>query len=298
MRFLKKTLAAALLSGAAPALAAPALPAALPDAEPAMWVVRDADTTIYLFGTFHALDGKRDWFNDEVKQAFDASQDVVLEIITPDDPTALRATMMQRAMDTSGKTLTSKLSPDGRVRLAALLKTHDLPPTALDKFKPFFASLTVATLQFGKMGMGAQHGAEAVIKKAVAGTSKKLGAVETVNEQLLLLDSLSEAEQLKMLEAALKQGGSMATEIQAMLNAWNNGDAVTVAKMIQQSDDESPAFFKLMFTDRNARWVKWVDRRLEKPGTVFMAVGAGHLAGDRSVIAMLKKEGHKVTRVQ
>ena len=298
MRFLKKTLAAALLSGAAPALAAPALPAALPDAEPAMWVVRDADTTIYLFGTFHALDGKRDWFNDEVKQAFDASQDVVLEIITPDDPTALRATMMQRAMDTSGKTLTSKLSPDGRVRLAALLKTHDLPPTALDKFKPFFASLTVATLQFGKMGMGAQHGAEAVIKKAVAGTSKKLGAVETVNEQLLLLDSLSEAEQLKMLESALKQGGSMATEIQAMLNAWNNGDAVTVAKMIQQSDDESPAFFKLMFTDRNARWVKWVDRRLEKPGTVFMAVGAGHLAGDRSVIAMLKKEGHKVTRVQ
>ena len=42
-----------------------------------MWVVRDADTTIYLFGTFHALDGKRDWFNDEVKQAFDASDDVV-----------------------------------------------------------------------------------------------------------------------------------------------------------------------------------------------------------------------------
>ena len=298
MRFLKKTLAAALLSGAAPALAAPALPAALPDAEPAMWVVRDADTTIYLFGTFHALDGKRDWFNDEVKQAFDASQDVVLEIITPDDPTALRATMMQRAMDTSGKTLTSKLSPDGRVRLAALLKTHDLPPTALDKFKPFFASLTVATLQFGKMGMGAQHGAEAVIKKAVAGTSKKLGAVETVNEQLLLLDSLSEAEQLKMLESALKQGGSMATEIQAMLNAWNNGDAVTVAKMIQQSDDESPAFFKLMFTDRNARWVKWVDRRLEKPGTVFMAVGAGHLAGDQSLVSMLQKDGIKVARVQ
>lgn len=294
MRFLK-SFAAALLVSAAPALlAAPALP----DAEPAMWVVRDADTTIYLFGTFHALDGKRDWFNDEVKQAFDASQDVVLEIITPDDPTALRATMMQRAMDTSGRTLTSKLSPDGRVRLAALLKTHSLPPTALDKFKPFFASLTVATLQFGKMGMGAEHGAEAVIKKAVAGTTKKLGAVETVNEQLGLLDSLSEPEQLKMLESALKQEGSMATEIQAMLTAWNNGDAVTVAKMIQQSDDESPAFFKLMFTDRNARWVKWVDRRLEEPGTVFMAVGAGHLAGDRSVIAMLKKEGHKVTRVQ
>ena len=172
-----------------------------------MWVVRDADTTIYLFGTFHALDGKRDWFNDEVRQAFDASQDVVLEIITPDDPTALRATMMQRAMDTSGRTLTSKLSPEGRVRLAALLKTHGLPPTALDKFKPFFASLTVATLQFGKMGMGAQHGAEAVIKKAVhrhveearrgRDGQRAIGACST---------RLSEAEQLKMLEGRAQAG--------------------------------------------------------------------------------------------
>lgn len=296
IRRLASLILPALLLGAAtaPALAAPGLP----DAEPAMWVVKDADTTIYLFGTFHALDGKRDWFNDEVRAAFDASQDVVLEIITPDDPTSLRATMMQRAIDTSGRTLTSKLSPEGRVRLATVLKTHGLPPTALDTYKPFFASLTVATLQFGKMGMGAQHGAEAVIKRAVTGTTKKLDAVETVNEQLAMLDSLPEAEQVKMLEGALKQEGSVATEIKAMLDAWNSGDAAAVAKMIQQSDDESPAFFKLMFTDRNARWVKWLDRRLERPGTVFMAVGAGHLAGDRSVIAMLKKEGHRVTRVQ
>src|SRR5688500_15135618 len=82
MRFLKM-LAATLLATAAPALAQTAAP--LPDAEPAMWKVSDADTTINLFGSFHALDGKRDWFTDEVKQAFDASQEVVLEIISPED---------------------------------------------------------------------------------------------------------------------------------------------------------------------------------------------------------------------
>ena len=288
-----KTLAAAFLASA-PAVAAPALP----DAEPAMWVVKDSDTTIYLFGTFHALDGKRDWFNDEVKQAFDASDDVVLEIITPENPASLRATMAQRAMDRSGRTLTSKLSPEGRVRLAAVLKNHGLPPTALDGFKPFFASLTVATLQFGKMGMGAQHGAETVIKKAMAGTTKRLGAVETVDEQLNILDSLPEPEQLRMLESALKDDTDTPKEIKAMLDAWTNGDAATVARMIQLSDKESPNFFKLMFTDRNARWTHWVQRRLKSPGTVFMAVGAGHLAGDRSVVAMLQRQGHKVRRVQ
>ena len=68
---------------------APGAAPALPDAEPAMWVVKDADTTIYLFGTFHALDGKRDWFNDEVRAAFDASLDVVLEVLTPENPAEL-----------------------------------------------------------------------------------------------------------------------------------------------------------------------------------------------------------------
>ena len=83
-----------------------------------------------------------------------------------------------------------------------------------------------------------------------------------------------------------------------MLDAWNRGDAKAVARTIQQSDKDSPSLYKLMFTDRNARWKQWVDRRLARPGTVFMAVGAGHLAGDRSLVTLLKRDGHRVSRVQ
>lgn len=284
----------ALLIGAAPATTVPALP----DAEPAMWVVKDSDTTIYLFGTFHALDGKRDWFNDEVKEAFDASQDVVLEVLTPDNPAELGPVIMKYALDTSGRTLTSKLSPEAQKALAAALKRHDMPAHALDRFKPFFASLTLTTLTFGKMGMGADKGSEAVLKKAAIDAAKKLGSVETVEEQLGMFASLTEAEQIKLLEASLHDEGAMSSEISHILDAWNRGDAAAVAKAIQQSDKDSPALYKVMFTDRDARWVKWIDQRLDQPGTVFMAVGAGHLAGDRSVVAMLKKQGHRVTRVQ
>lgn len=77
--------APALASHEAKPAAAPAQ-AAKPDADPALWVVRDADTTIYLFGTVHMLDGKRDWFNDEVKAAFDKSGELVLEADVPADP--------------------------------------------------------------------------------------------------------------------------------------------------------------------------------------------------------------------
>ena len=294
---LSRVLLPTLLCTAATVGAATTAPA-LPDAEPAMWMVKDADTTIYLFGTFHALDGKRDWFNDEVKEAFDASQDVVLEVITPDNPAELAPMVMKYALDTSGRTLTSKLSTQSRQSLAAVLKRHGMPATALDNYKPFFASLTLTTLQFGKMGMGTEQGTEAVLKKAATASAKKLGQVETIEQQLAMFDALPEAEQIRLLEASLKDDGAMAGEISAMLEAWSRGDAAAVAKSIQQSGKDSPALFKLMFSDRNARWTDWVGKRLDQPGTVFMAVGAGHLAGDGSVVGMLKQRGLRVTRVQ
>ena len=295
-RFASLLLVPALLGGTARAqpTAAP-----LPDAEPAMWVVRDKDTTIYLFGTFHALDGKRDWFNDEVRAAFDASQEVVLEIITPDDPLDMRPALIRHAFTAAGTpTLSSKLSPGGRTRLAQALARNKMPPGSLDRFKPFFASVTLASLQFGSVGMGAEQGAEAVIKRAVKGSGKQLDAVETIDEQFAMLTALPEAEQLRILESTLTDDGAMNKEIAAMLDAWNRGDAKAVARAIQQSDKDSPSLYKLMFTDRNARWAQWVDRRLARPGTVFMAVGAGHLAGNRSLLTLLKKDGHRVSRVQ
>ncbi len=295
-RFASLLLVPALLGGTA---RAQSTAAPLPDAEPAMWVVKDADTTIYLFGTFHALDGKRDWFNDEVKAAFDASHDVVLEIITPDNPAEMLPSLKKFAFTAPGTpSLTSKLSPAGRKLLAAALVKNKVPITALDRFKPFFASVTLATMQFGSMGMGADRGAEAVIKQAAKGTAKELDAVETVDQQFAMLDALPEAEQLRILEDTLKDDGSANKEIATMLGAWYRGDAKTVAGAIQKSDKDSPQLYRIMFTERNAKWAQWVDQRLARPGTVFMAVGAGHLAGNRSLVSLLKQEGHRVTRIQ
>src|SRR4028118_694444 len=63
--------------------AAPAAAAPRPDADPALWMLRDSDTVIYLFGTFHLLDGRRDWFNDEVRAAFDRSGELAAALATP-----------------------------------------------------------------------------------------------------------------------------------------------------------------------------------------------------------------------
>src|SRR3954453_217332 len=76
-----------LLVAAALAAAPPAGVAATPTPDqPAMFVVRDADTTIYIFGTFHALDGHSQWFGNRVRNAFEQSNELVLEPVIPEQP--------------------------------------------------------------------------------------------------------------------------------------------------------------------------------------------------------------------
>ena len=80
------------------------------DADPALWVVKDADTTIYLFGTVHVLKPGLGWFDGAVKQAFDKSDELVLEMVLPEDQAEAAKVTMPLAMDQSGTALSRTLS--------------------------------------------------------------------------------------------------------------------------------------------------------------------------------------------
>ena len=294
--FLFSTPAAAQPPAPAPA-PAPAAKAALPDADPAIWVVKDPDTTIYLFGTFHALDGKSDWFNDEVKTAFDQSQEVVLELPPMEDKAALQPVIMKYAIDASGKPLSEKLSPAAKEKYTKVLAEMGAPPTAFDKFRPFFTALTVIMAGAQKVGMTGEQGAEAILTKAAKDGKKPISGLETVDYQMSLFASLSEADQIKMLEETLSELDKLADVFAEMNKHWTSGDAEGMAKLMNDMNDQSPAMYKTLLTDRNANWAEWIDTRLDKPGVVFMGVGAGHLGGKDSVQDLLAKRGIKSARL-
>ena len=67
--------------------------------------------------------------------------------------------------------------------------------------------------------------------------------------------------------------------------------------MAKKQKVKTPALYKLLISDRNKAWAEWIDSRLDKPGKVFMAVGAGHLAGRDSVQRYLKDKGIASSRV-
>lgn len=290
----------ALLVSVAALAATPALaqqPAPLPDADPAIWVVSDPDTTIYLFGTFHALDGKHDWFNEEVRTAFDNSKELVLELPAMDDQAAMQQAVLKHAIDQSGGKLSEKLSPAAREKYLKALAEIGAPQAAFDQFKPFFAALTIVMLNAQKLGFTGDKGAEAILTKAAKESGKPISGLETIEYQMSLFSSLPEAEQLRMLEETLDDLPEVAELFARMNDVWTKGDADGFATLMNEMNAQSPRIYELLITGRNANWAAWIDDRLDRPGTVFVAVGAGHLGGKDSVQALLARRGIESARV-
>jgi uncharacterized protein YbaP (TraB family) len=110
-------------------------------------------------------------------------------------------------------------------------------------------------------------------------------------------DGLPEADQRAYLTATLKQWPDMKARMGDLVGRWVAGDVEALGSELNESLRETPKLSKLLLADRNARWADWIRTRMAQPGTLFVAVGAGHLTGPDSVQAMLAKQGLKAERV-
>jgi uncharacterized protein len=273
----------------------PVQPAALKDVDPALWVVKDEDTTIYLFGTVHILKPGMSWFDDGVKEAFDKSDRLVLEIVEPPQAET-QALFMKLAMDQSGKTLRSKMTDADRAIYDGAMTKIGLPVAGLDPFDPWAAAVTMSVLGMQKKGFDVNSGAEKQLTAAAKAANKPIGGVETMEFQLGVFDSMSEAEQIKFLIEGAKVIDDLESTMDKMVNLWAAPDPEGLATLMNEGMT-SRALYDALLTRRNANWAKWIEAEMKKPGTTFMAVGAGHLAGGTSVQALLPAYGLTATRV-
>jgi uncharacterized protein YbaP (TraB family) len=290
-RFLAPVLAL-LLPSCAP-LDAPPANAAEPYRGPALWQVSDEDTTIYLFGTVHALPKDKQWFAGPVARAYEGSDELVTEITLGDMAGDAQA-IASRAILPEGQALRDMMAEEDRMQFEEALVSLGLPVEAMDRFEPWYAAMTLALLPVMQAGYDPQSGVEAALT-GKAGT-KKRAALETVDQQIALFDELPVEAQLAFLDETVESVASATQTLDAMVAEWLEGDADQLARMLN-SEMTDPVLYKRLLTDRNANWAEWIGARLQQPGTVFVAVGAGHLAGKNSVQDYLKKRGLRVRRV-
>ena len=165
------------------------------DADPALWVVKDEDTTVYLFGTVHVLKPGTRWFDDGVREAFDASDELVLEIARP-DPAAIAALTAQ---------LGTRGGPPFAPEVDAAAQKLGMEKGAIDRMEPWLAALTLSQLAVVKAGYGSDAGVEAALSSAAADAGKPVKALESARGQLMLFDGLPGAAQSAMLDATVKE---------------------------------------------------------------------------------------------
>ncbi len=291
-------LAAAIAFQPASALAAVQASPAGEGAGPALWVIRDEDSTIYLYGTVHVLRPSTVWRWAPVEQAFDSADQVWLEISNPDDQAAL-APLVQQYGVSPDRPLSSLLSVAENARLTEAAAAMGMQTAQLDAFRPWLAGLTLSVAPLIKAGYDPTSGVELVLKARAEAAGKPVRGFETIDEQVRILAVMPEDEQLAFLRTTLESYEEATVELDRMVEAWAQGDVRTIERIgVRPMREESRALYQALLVDRNADWAGQIQELLAGSGTTFIAVGAAHLAGDDSVQRLLQRRGVRAVRVQ
>lgn len=273
------------------------LPAPAPkiDADPALWVVKDADTTIYMFGTIHMLKPGYSWFDEGVKDAFDKSDELVLEL-TDADPVEAIKIFTELGIDKTGVALRAKMNDEERKTYEEGMAKLGYNVAKFEPMQPWYAAMQIQLAGIAQAGMGASDGVETTLTAVAEQRKMPIKGLETLRFQIEKLATLPIPVQIKFLNDSLTAATDYTTAMEQMLASWAKPDPEALAQYMNDGLAD-PTLYDAMLTSRNIAWAEWVKKRLETPGTTFMAVGAGHLSGETSVPALLTKDGLTVERV-
>jgi len=273
------------------------------DATPAMWKVKGVHGTVYLLGSVHVMKPEVKWETPKVKDALAASDVVYLEVkdIDPASMAAMQPIVLQMGMDAEHP-LSGKISKADVELMDSAAKGLGLPGEQMfEPMRPWMASMVLSMLPASKAGFAVDSGVDGKIAAEAKDLGKPIKGFETAEEQMHFLADIPEAEQVEMLHKTLVDMPKSATELNEMVADWTNGEVDKIAAM--ENDEmktKYPALYDKLLLKRNEKFAEVLAGLLKDPatGTVFVTIGAAHLAGPDSVMKMLEKKGFSAVRVE
>lgn len=279
-------------------LAAPAATQAQTQpSDPALWVVQDEDTTVYLFGTIHFLKPDTDWHTDQVRRAWHASDRLILEVANPEDQAEVAPLIQQFGLSPQ-RPLSSVMQPEDLQRFRAAATTMGADPGQLDAMRPWLAGVMLSSAKLSRAGYDAVSGVDVVLRAEAAAANKPIDGLETPEQQVKMLASFPEQGQLAFLNSAVRDFDAAPVELERLAEAWVRGDTDGIAAIsLDPMRAQSPELYETLIVNRNGRWATQIQALLETPGVVFVAVGALHLSGEDGIPEMLTAAGIQAIRL-
>ena len=287
-RLASAALGAVLLAGGA--LLAPAAQAQPADysqveADPAIWHLSDADSDVYIFGTFHILPPSLSWQTDEIRALLASADTLYLEadVHSPEVQARMQQLVMQYGLNPAGVTLSSQLSDSANATLAELAPTIGFAPAMLE--------------QMQALGLDPNAGVETSLLALVEGSGTGMGYFETAEQQIGFLAGQPDDVQVRAFEQGLQDLAELPEMLDELVTDWATGDVDALETLLNESMRvEAPEAYEVLIVQRNANWIPQIAEIMDGEGTVFIAVGAAHLPGEDGVIHLLRNEGFTVTR--
>ncbi|WOE76427.1 TraB/GumN family protein [Alterisphingorhabdus coralli] len=278
---------------------------------PAIWRMADEDTTIYLFGTVHVLHRDFKWRSDAVDAVIAEADSLVLETTEEQEQEMLNVDLFTSMFEATAErgVLSAKLDKDNRPKLAKLAGQIGLPVPVVEHMPVWLLTFFTFYETAEDFGSVNEYGVETVLTRLFKRAGKPISAIEDGEAVMAAMNSLDETEMIAELNTALSKWsgrGPLFGEAEQIRDpaayyaddhGWAKGDTSAMEAGLTR-EELGDAFYNVLLADRNRAWAEWLDDRMDKPGTVLVAVGAGHLAGPDSVQVMLDKRGLKTERIR
>lgn len=264
---------------------------------PALWRARDGDTTIYLFGTVHLLKPGLNWLRGPVADALTRSDSLVTEILNDNDArkSQLQGQLLELALLPRGQSLRDMMPPESRKAFEALLLREGMRVDTFDRFEPWYPGVILSMQPLIQQGLSSDSGVEA--RLALAHGTRPREGLESARFQIELFHTLPRPAQLAYLASVVTHYDEVGPLMDRLVEAWGKGDTDAIGSAMLENADPSEVTDALI-VQRNRAWANWIVQRLARPGTAFVAVGAGHLAGPDSIQHILAERGVQTERVQ
>jgi uncharacterized protein YbaP (TraB family) len=264
-------------------------------ADPPMWVVRDADSELVLFGSVHLLPPGLAWRTAALDAALGRAEDLWLELPVDDAAEQQGARLaQQRMLLPKGQTLDGQLTAAGRARLRRIAPGLGLTAQQLQPLRPWMAEVTLTVALAQRAGATSGGGVEQTLNRDPNITARRR-AFETVEQQVALFADAPAKEQAAALEQTMREIEEDPLSYERLAKAWAASDLTALqAEALDPMRKQSPALFKRLVTDRNRAWTGMIVERLRGSGRTVVVVGAGHLLGRDGLPQRLRALGYRV----
>ena len=259
-----------------------------------LWSLKGRTNTVYLLGSVHFL-SESEQLPAVVDEAYKDAESLVMEIDMDDlDPLEMQQTTLELGMLPADQTLEQQLGAPTYAKVAAKAREVGVDPELLNRFRPWFAAMTLVQLHLMKMGLDPNAGVERRLTTRAGADGKPIQGLETLRQQLGMLAGLPDAQQREFLLYSVEDTERATREIDALLAAWRRGDTAALAKLLEEGFEEYPDLYRPLTIDRNRKWIADIEALLDDREDYLIVVGTLHLVGRQSVIELLEQKGHRV----